>query len=94
MRIREWLWSLLPDQCEVQGCCRKGVRGNENIIYPWPERYTELGIIMCDYCSSKYRNGDVLYVHGNMPMIAQGRGVVKSFGEAQRRKKRETEYKI
>jgi len=43
MSIREWLWSLLPDNCEVNNCSRKGVRGNENIVH---------GIVMCDYCHS------------------------------------------
>jgi hypothetical protein len=37
----EWLWSFLPDKCEMPGCCRQGVRGNENIID---------GKVMCDYC--------------------------------------------
>ena len=37
----EWLWSFLPDRCEMPGCCRRGVRGNENVID---------GKIMCDYC--------------------------------------------
>jgi hypothetical protein len=39
----EWLWSFLPDKCEMPGCCRQGVRGNENIID---------GKVMCDYCHS------------------------------------------
>ena len=43
MSIREWLWSLLPDNCEVDDCQRKGVRGNENVID---------GIVVCDYCHS------------------------------------------
>src|SRR5262245_27738359 len=45
-RLREeglWqaLWSLLPDRCEVPGCSRQGIRGNENVIN---------GRITCDYC--------------------------------------------
>jgi len=44
----EELWSKLPDECEVEGCERKGVRGNENIVK---------GIIMCDYCNSKAMKG-------------------------------------
>jgi hypothetical protein len=40
----EWLWSWLPDQCEVADCSRQGVRGNENIID---------GVVMCDYCHAK-----------------------------------------
>lgn len=91
MSLREWLWSLLPDQCEVEDCCRKGTRGNENIVHPWSERYTKLGITMCDYCNSRYMNGEVLIVTGIIPMIARGTGVVQSFDEAHRRKKREDE---
>lgn len=37
----QWLWGLLPDNCEMPNCCRKGVRGNENIVD---------GKVMCDYC--------------------------------------------
>jgi len=91
MTLLERLWSLLPDECEVDGCCRKGMRGNEVINYPWPEQYEDIGIIMCDYCNSKYMHGDVLYVSGNMPMMVKGTGVVLSFGEVHRRKKREDE---
>jgi len=39
--LLEWLWSLLPDECEIEGCGRGGVRGNENIIDDK---------IVCDYC--------------------------------------------
>ena len=91
MRIREWFWSLLPDTCEVQGCCRKGMRGNEVINFPWPDQYKELGITMCDYCNSKYMHGEVLYVHGSMPMIARGNGVVSGMDQYLRRKKHEDE---
>ena len=37
----EWLWGLLPDNCEAEGCCRLGVRGNENRLE---------GMVVCDYC--------------------------------------------
>lgn len=40
----EWLWSLLPDECEDKDCCRKGIRGNENIIN---------NKVLCDYCNVK-----------------------------------------
>lgn len=89
MGVTEFLWSFLPDQCEVYKCCRKGMRGNENIVYPWPERYSQVGIIMCDYCNSNYMKGEILFVEGNMPMIARGSGVILSFSEGQGRKKRE-----
>lgn len=42
MKLYEWLWSLLPDKCEVEHCRRRGVRGNENIVE---------GLIACDDCS-------------------------------------------
>lgn len=41
----EWLWSLLPDKCEMPFCKRKGVRGNENVVD---------GMVMCDYCHMDY----------------------------------------
>jgi len=41
-------WCMLPDRCEMPGCLRLGVRGNENRID---------GKIMCDYCHVKYRLG-------------------------------------
>lgn len=40
-KVLEWLWSWLPDKCEMPHCERKGIRGNENIIE---------GRVMCDYC--------------------------------------------
>jgi hypothetical protein len=56
MKFLEWLigrvlrsqklWSLLPDKCQIPGCCRKGVRGNENVIN---------GKIVCDYCHVRLR---------------------------------------
>ena len=61
MNIREFFWAFLPDECEVSDCCRQGVRGNENIIYPFPEEQS-FGIIVCDYCNSKYEHGEVLNV--------------------------------
>ncbi len=45
MKLLDWLWSLLPDRCEVPGCSRQGIRGNENWI-------TGLGLT-CDYCCSR-----------------------------------------
>lgn len=52
-RFIERLWALLPDECDVEGCSRQGVRGNENIIE---------GMIVCDYCSSKKMDGHELKV--------------------------------
>ncbi len=43
-KIREWLWNLLPDNCEVCHGRKGGTRGNENIID---------GVVMCDYCHSE-----------------------------------------
>jgi hypothetical protein len=44
-RIVEWFWRFLPDKCEMPKCCRKGIRGNENIVH---------GLLMCDYCHALY----------------------------------------
>lgn len=41
----EWLWGLLPDNCEITSCSRLGVRGNENNID---------GAIVCDDCSIEF----------------------------------------
>jgi hypothetical protein len=41
MGLIEWLWRFLPDRCEMPGCSRQGVRGNENVIR---------GKRVCDYC--------------------------------------------
>src|SRR5215469_15192280 len=46
MKILEWLWSFLPDRCEMPNCKRLGIRGNENIID---------GVVMCDYCHVERR---------------------------------------
>ena len=40
-KLIEWLRGWLPDRCEMPGCLRHGVRGNENIID---------GKRVCDYC--------------------------------------------
>ena len=45
MNILKWLWSLLPDKCEMQGCLRKGIRGNE---MRWN------GMVLCDYCHAQW----------------------------------------
>lgn len=65
----EWLWHFLPDECEISDCCRKGVRGKENRIFPFqfePSFY----IVMCDYCNSRYHSGEVLRVDGLKMSIA------------------------
>lgn len=46
-KIFQALWVMLPDKCEMPGCKRQGVRGNENIID---------GKICCDYCHAKQDN--------------------------------------
>jgi len=43
-RLLEWLWSFLPDRCEMPCCDRWGIRGNENVID---------GKLVCDYCHVK-----------------------------------------
>lgn len=42
--IYKWFWCLLPDKCEVPGCSRQGIRGNENIVN---------GRVTCDHCHTK-----------------------------------------
>lgn len=42
--IFEYFWRLLPDKCQMPGCRRKGVRGNENRID---------GVVMCDDCHAQ-----------------------------------------
>jgi hypothetical protein len=88
--LKEWLWSLLPDTCEVKGCCRKGMRGNENLIYPWPERWPKLHIVMCDYCDSDYMRGEPMNVSDSetLPIILRGTGVIISLDENKRRRVR------
>lgn len=52
-----WLWAFLPDRCSIPDrhtyitCCRKGVRGNENLISVNNEAW-----IMCDYCTFAWRD--------------------------------------
>ncbi len=50
MKFKQWLWSLLPDECQVVGCSRKGMRGNENLL-PLGKGHH---VIICDYCDSHY----------------------------------------
>lgn len=74
MRILESVWRLLPDKCEVEDCCRKGVRGNENLIYPFKDDpfvdyMHDFYIVMCDYCTMRYNRGEVLNVHGSLPRL-------------------------
>lgn len=75
MSFREWFWSLLPDTCEVDDCCRKGMRGNENLIYPW-EDWPDFHIVMCDYCNSKYMSGELMKLDG-----IRGRLLVRKGGK-------------
>ena len=72
MKLIEWLWGFLPDTCEVDDCCRKGVRGNENRIYPFGD-LPEFYIVVCDYCNSKYMHGEVLKIDGLLPRIIAGK---------------------
>ena len=60
LRFREWVWGFIPDDCEIADCCRVGVWGNENIVFP--RGHEKRGVIVCDYCSSRYSRGDIMYV--------------------------------
>jgi len=43
------MWRLLPDRCEMPGCERHGVRGNENIV-----QLSSGGTMrVCDYCHER-----------------------------------------
>jgi len=88
--LREWLWRLLPDQCEVRNCCRKGVRGNENIIYPFKDDdlLKDFYIIMCDYCTMRYNRGEVLNVSGTLPKMLVNPKKVVNF-ETRRKQRRQ-----
>ena len=57
MSVLEWLWSFLPDRCQIEGCCRAGVRGNENVL-----EIMGSPVILCDYCSMRYRDGEILSI--------------------------------
>lgn len=46
----EWVWRLLPDQCEGKRCPRKGIRGNENRVD---------GRLLCDDCSVHTMTGHI-----------------------------------
>ena len=75
LKLLQWLWALLPDKCEVEDCCRKGMRGNENRIYPFKDNnpyidyMTDFYIVMCDYCTMRYNRGEVLNAHGSLPRL-------------------------
>ena len=49
--LRESVWALLPDKCQVHGCNRAGMRGNENRASIAIGKY----VLMCDYCWSQYK---------------------------------------
>ena len=62
MRLKQWLWGLLSDNCEIEGCCRRGMRGNENVIQLpiFEGAWTKMPVICCDYCSSRQYDGAIL----------------------------------
>jgi len=59
-----WFWSFLPDKCQIPGCCRKGVRGNESVILMatiTDKRGRSIKIqnlVICDYCHSLFIRWD------------------------------------
>lgn len=89
-QILQWVWKWLPDECEVRDCCRKGMRGNENIIYPFKDDdlLKDFYIIMCDYCSMRYNRGEVLNVSGTLPKMLVNPKKVVSF-ETRRKQRRQ-----
>ena len=44
--VQSKCWGFLPDKCEMPGCGRRGIRGNEVIVH---------GLIMCDDCHASYK---------------------------------------
>ncbi len=64
LSIMEWFWRLLPDKCQVPECCRKGVRGNENVILQATltddhGRILKIRkLIVCDYCTSLFMRAE------------------------------------
>lgn len=59
MGIREWLWSLLRDNCEVCHGKQGGVRGNENVL----TLMDGSEVVMCDYCHSDWTKDDASRSH-------------------------------
>jgi hypothetical protein len=47
MGLFQFLWRLLPDRCQMPGCTRHGVRGNENIL-PINGKWR----LVCDECTT------------------------------------------
>lgn len=78
MGLIEWFWKFLPDACEVDDCCRKGMRGNENRIYPWDD-IPDFYLIMCDYCNSKYMRGEEMKFVGLPRIVCRPGGKVEDF---------------
>jgi hypothetical protein len=71
-RIYEWFFRLLPDQCEGDDCCRKGVRGNENYVEVEPGVFR----ILCDYCTVNHQvkpeGQGVQLENGTMLVFSEG----------------------
>lgn len=86
MSILQWMWGLLPDTCEVDDCCREGVRGNENRVYPFKE-VPDFYIVMCDYCHSEYLEGIALKVTGLKDMIIVRGSPIVELSQYKKRKK-------
>lgn len=85
MSIKEWLWGLLPDECEVKDCRGFGMRGNENRVYPF-DHVPDFFIVMCDYCSSNYERGEVLQVQGLHDRIISKMSTVTDLSQYKRRR--------
>ena len=86
MGLLESAWKLLPDECEVDECCRKGVRGNENRI-PFPGIAEDFYIIMCDYCSMRYDRGEPLVIKGLPLQLLNPKSKVVCMLAAKRKKR-------
>ena len=62
----EMAWKWLPDKCEIKGCPRTGVRGNENYLMIGGQQIDEMryaplyGVTLCDDCHACYLEGHIL----------------------------------
>jgi hypothetical protein len=93
MGIPNWVLRLLPDECEVSGCCGKGLRGSETKVYPFPH-WTTFYIVMCKYCLEEYDHGRILRVDGLSDMIVSKNSKFVELSQYRRRRNAERTHQI
>lgn len=52
-RFYEAYWALWPDNCEMPGCNRNGILGNENRLEHHVDGEPIARVVCCDYCIVK-----------------------------------------